>query len=193
MRVCILISGRGSNMEALIRQADTYDVEAVVSNKPDAPGLHMAGDLGVKCVVEPSVDGVAAALDRMRPDLVCMAGFMRLLPADVTERHRVMNIHPSLLPKYPGLHAVEQALADGAAYSGCTVHFADAGVDTGRIISQAAVKIRTADTAERLANRILTHEHRIYAQAVRWYADKVKAGYRVPRGLGRQGASHGHA
>ena len=109
-----------------------YDVEAVISNKPDAPGLAMAASLGVKYVVELSVDRIGMILDGIKPDLVCMAGFMQILPGDVVERHTVMNIHPSLLPKYPGLHAVRQALDDGAKFSGCIVHLADAGVDTGR-------------------------------------------------------------
>ena len=103
MRVCVLISGRGSNMESLIRRADGYTVEAVISNKPDAAGLRVADGLGVRCMAEPSLDGIRDILDGMRPDLVCMAGFMRILPADLTERYRVMNIHPALLPRYPGL------------------------------------------------------------------------------------------
>ena len=171
MRVCILISGRGSNAEALIRGADTYSVECVISNKSDAPGLDMAAGLGVKCVVERSVDNIGRMLDGMKPDLVCMAGFMRILPAGVVERHTVMNIHPSLLPKYPGLHAVRQALDDGATYSGCTVHFADSGVDTGRIIAQSVVRVDPDDVEETLAARILEREHKLYVAAVRWYAE----------------------
>lgn len=170
MRVCILMSGRGSNAKALIRGADVYNVETVISNKPDAPGLAMAANLGVKCVVESSVDRIGMILDGIKPDLVCMAGFMQILPGDVVERHTVMNIHPSLLPKYPGLCAVRQALDDGAAYSGCTVHFADAGVDTGRIVAQSAVPVKPDDTEETLAARILEREHAIYPRAVRWYA-----------------------
>ncbi len=173
MRVCVLISGRGSNMGALVRGADRYTIQAVISNKPEAGGLALAKDLGARCIVEPSLEGIAALLEDLQPDLVCMAGFMRILPADVTERHRVMNIHPSLLPKYPGLHAVRQALDDGATHTGCTVHFADAGVDTGRIIFQAAVRVEAGDTEETLAARILEYEHRLYVAAVRWYADAV--------------------
>lgn len=176
MRVCVLISDRGSNMEALIRGADIYGVEAVVSNKPEAAGLTVARNLGVRCSVEPSLDGIAHMLDGLQPDLVCMAGFMRILPADVTERHTVMNIHPSLLPRYPGLHAVRQALEDGATHTGCTVHFADAGVDTGRIISQAVVKVKPGDTEDVLAARILEHEHVLYVAAVRWYANALNGG-----------------
>lgn len=170
MRACVLISGRGSNAEALIREADTYDVNVVISNRPGAPGLGIAARLGVKHIVEPSVDAIGGMIDDMAPDLVCMAGFMRILPARVVESHTVMNVHPSLLPKYPGLHAVRQALADGAAYSGCTVHFADSGVDTGRIIAQSVVPVEPGDTEESLTARILEREHRIYVSAVRWHA-----------------------
>ena len=175
MRVCVLISGRGSNMESLIRNADGYAVEAVISNKPDAAGLRVADGLGVQYMAEPSLDGIRDILDGMRPDLVCMAGFMRILPADLTERYCVMNIHPSLLPRYPGLRAVEQALNDGAAHSGCTVHFADSGVDTGKIIAQAAVRVEPGDTSDTLAARILEWEHRLYPGAVRWYAARLAA------------------
>lgn len=171
--MCVLISGRGSNMEALIRGADGYTVKAVISNKPEAAGIAIAQGLGVHCIVEPSLDGIAGILDDLKPDLVCMAGFMRILPAEVTERHRIMNIHPSLLPKYPGLHAVRQAIKDGATHTGCTVHFADAGVDTGRIISQAVVKVEPGDTEDVLAARILEHEHVLYVDAVRWYAGVI--------------------
>ena len=170
MRVCVLISGRGSNMEALIRGADNYVVEKVISNKPDAPGLRIAERLGVECVAETSLDGIRDILDGAGPDLICMAGFMRILPADITENHMVMNIHPALLPKYPGLRGVKQALDDGATYSGCTVHFADSGVDTGRIIAQDMVAVERDDTAKTLADRILEREHRLYVEAVRWCA-----------------------
>lgn len=184
MRVCVLISGRGSNAEALIRGADTYEVAAVISSREGAPGLAAAESLGVKCVVERSVDRIGTILDEMSPDLVCMAGFMKILPGDVVERHTVMNIHPSLLPKYPGLHAVRQALDDGAKFSGCTVHFADAGVDTGRIIIQSAVPVEVDDTEETLAARILEREHVIYPLAVRWYAAGMpRAGNRKRFGL----------
>lgn len=175
MRVCVLISGRGSNMESLIRKADGYTVEAVISNKPDAAGLRVADGLGVRCMAEPSLDGIRDILDGMRPDLVCMAGFMRILPADLTERYRVMNIHPALLPRYPGLRGVEQALNDGATRSGCTVHFADSGVDTGKIIAQAAVRVEPGDTADTLAARILEWEHRLYPEAVSWCAAGLAA------------------
>ncbi len=189
MRVCVLISGRGSNMESLIRNADGYTIEAVISNKPDAAGLRVADGLGVRCMAEPSLDGIRDMMDGMRPDLVCMAGFMRILPADLTERYRVMNIHPSLLPQYPGLRAVEQALNDGATSSGCTVHFADSGVDTGKIIAQAAVQVAPGDTSDTLAARILEWEHRLYPEAVRWYAARLAAeggGGPAVRGRDRQ-------
>ena len=170
MRICILISGRGSNMEALARGADNYTVSHVVCNKPGAAGLNVAQELGLECIVESSLDGIVHILDDLSPDLVCMAGFMRILPAGVTKRHKVMNIHPSLLPLYPGLHAVQQAMQDGASYTGCTVHFADSGVDTGRIIAQAVVAVKPSDTEETLAASILRREHKLYVEAVRWYA-----------------------
>ena len=170
IRVCVLISGRGSNMEALVRNADIYTVETVISNRPDAPGLKVAEESGVRCVVEPSLDNIRDILDDLSPDLVCMAGFMKILPADITECHRIMNIHPSLLPKYPGLRSPQQALDDGATHSGCTVHFADGGVDTGKIIAQAVVEVKSGDAPATLAARILKWEHRLYAEAVRWYA-----------------------
>ena len=170
MRVCILISGRGSNMVALVKGATDYTVEAVICNKPEAAGIHLARDLGARCIVEPTLDGIGGILDDLNPDLVCMAGFMRILPEHIIESHTAMNIHPSLLPKYPGLHAVRQALEDGAAHTGCTVHFADAGVDTGRIISQAVVRVEPGDTEESLAARILVYEHKLYVEAVKWYA-----------------------
>lgn len=176
MRVCILMSGRGSNMEALVRGADTYHIDMVICNKPGAAGIAVAEDLGVRCVVEPSIDAIGNILDETVPDLVCMAGFMRILPASMIERHTIMNIHPSLLPKYPGLYAVRQALDDGATHTGCTVHFADAGVDTGGIISQSVVDVCTDDTEETLAARILEQEHILYAEAVRWYAGILKNG-----------------
>lgn len=157
-------------MKALVRGADNYIISHVVCNKPEAAGVRVARDLGLKCVVEPSLDNIVCILDDLKPDLVCMAGFMRILPEDATERHRVMNIHPSLLPKYPGLHAVRQALQAGAKYTGCTVHFADSGIDTGSIIAQAAVAVRPSDTEESLAARILEREHSLYVEAVKWYA-----------------------
>ena len=176
MRICILISGRGSNMEALIKGANVYTVELVISNKPDAKGLQVAAELGIRCVVEPSLDKIRDILYKLNPDLVCMAGFMRLLPADITKSHRIMNIHPSLLPKYPGLGAIKQALNDNATHSGCTVHFADDGMDTGQIISQAVVPVEPTDTPDTLAARILKWEHNLYVEAVRWYADQTLSG-----------------
>ena len=187
VRACVLISGRGSNMGALIRGADGYTVEAVISNKLEAAGIALARDLGVRCAVEPSLDGIAKILDGLKPDLVCMAGFMRILPAEVTERHTIMNIHPSLLPRYPGLYAVRQAIEDGATYTGCTVHFADAGVDTGRIISQAVVQVEPGDTEEKLAARILEREHVLYVEAVRWYASVLGEGRNSWPPAGRAG------
>lgn len=167
--IVVLISGRGSNMESL---ASNVDVRAVICNVPEAAGVGIARGMGIECIVEPAMDGVASALDSLDPDLVCMAGFMRILPPDVTERHEVMNIHPSLLPLFPGLHAQRQAVRAGVAYSGCTVHMADAGVDTGRIILQDAVPVMPDDTEDTLSGRILLREHQTYTRAVRLFLSR---------------------
>lgn len=168
--VVILISGRGSNMEALLRSvrsgAIQANVRAVISNKPTASGLKIAQGFGIKCVVEESLDNLDNVLIQHSPDLICLAGFTRILPPSITTRYTIMNIHPSLLPKYPGLHAVQQALEDGAKYTGCTVHFVGEGVDTGPIILQATVPVLYSDTSKTLADRILEKEHIIYSQAV---------------------------
>lgn len=171
VRVVILISGHGSNMEAIIRNASSYEVETVISNKPEAYGLQTAAKYGIKCVIEPSLEGIGRILDDKKPDLVCMAGFMRIMPGPLTERHTIMNIHPSLLPKYPGLYAIPQALKAGARYSGCTVHFADSGVDTGAIIAQSVVPILPGDTKDTLTERIHREEHILYPRVVAWYAN----------------------
>lgn len=161
-------------MEALIKGAYGYTVDMVICNKPDAVGISKAKDLGVQCIVESSLHNIENILNNMQPDLVCMAGFMRILPQNIVENHTIMNIHPSLLPKYPGLRAVKQALDDGAKYTGCTVHFADAGVDTGSIILQTVVAVKDNDTEDTLAARILEYEHYMYVKAARWYASFLR-------------------
>ena len=171
--IVVLISGRGSNMEALARN---IDMRAVICNVPDAAGVGIARKMGIECIVEPAMDGVVSALDSLEPDLVCMAGFMRILPPDVTERHKVMNIHPSLLPLFPGLHAQRQAVQAGVTYSGCTVHMADAGVDTGRIILQDAVPVMPDDTEDTLSDRIILSEHQTYTRAVRLFLSRNDSG-----------------
>lgn len=181
-RIGILLSGRGSNFEAL---ADSVaagripgaEIAIVISNREGAPGIEKARARGIATLVIPSKGKereaydreVVAALREHRVDLVCLAGFMRLLsPYFVSEfRNRILNIHPSLLPAFPGLEAQRQAWEYGVKYSGCTVHFVDEQLDAGPIIRQAVVEVRDDDTPETLAARILREEHRIYSEAVR--------------------------
>ena len=182
-RLGILISGRGSNFEAI---ADSVaggtlgslgaEIAVVISNRADARGLDTARARGLNAVCLPSkgLDRevydrlLAAELHRHGVDLVCLAGFMRLLSAGFIREflNRILNIHPSLLPAFPGLDAQHQALAHGVKITGCTVHFVDEDLDAGPILIQAAVPVRDDDTEETLSARILTQEHRIYAEAI---------------------------
>lgn len=185
-RTAVLISGSGSNLQALLDAARETDYPAeialVLSNKPEAYGLERARQAGVATQVLSHKDyptreaydaALQAALTAAGIELVCLAGFMRLLtPGFVAAwQGRMLNIHPSLLPAFPGLHTHRRALEAGAAESGCTVHFVDAGCDTGPIVAQARVPIMPGDTEETLAARILTEEHRIYPQALRDLAE----------------------
>lgn len=182
----MLISGRGSNLEAIIeanRRGDLpIEICAVISNRPEAAGLAIARGYGVQTdVVDhrqfPQRSDFDRALqeriERYRPDLVVLAGFMRVLGAELIDRYagRLINIHPSLLPAFPGLRTHERALAEGAQQHGATVHFVTRDVDSGPIIVQAAVPVLPGDTAEALAARVLTEEHRIYPLAIRWFAE----------------------
>ncbi len=182
MRAVILISGRGSNMEALLRAGLPVDFAAVISNRPDAAGLAIARDLGVDTAVidhtrhadRAAFDAaLAGEIDRRCAELVCLAGFMRVLTAGFVRRYqgRMLNIHPALLPSFPGLDTHARALAAGVKVHGCTVHFVTPEVDAGPIVVQAAVPVRDDDTPERLAARVLAEEHRIYPMAVRWLAE----------------------
>jgi phosphoribosylglycinamide formyltransferase-1 len=181
-RIGVLLSGRGSNFEALAESVaggriPNAEIALVVSNREDAPGIEKARTHGIPAQVIPSKGLqreeydrlVVAALQEKQADLVCLAGFMRLLsPYFVaTFRNRILNIHPSLLPAFPGLEAQRQALEHGVKYSGCTVHFVDESLDAGPIVTQAIVPVLDADTPETLAQRILREEHRIYSEAVR--------------------------
>ena len=141
-------------------------INTVISNVRAAPGINAAEKRGVKCVVAESTKEVCEAIEKRKPDLVCLAGFMRILPDHITREYSIMNIHPSLLPHFPGLHAQRQALAAGATYSGCTVHMVDGGVDTGKIVTQRSVPVLRNDTEETLSARILEEEHKAYAIAV---------------------------
>ena len=184
--IVVLISGRGSNMESL---AKNVGVQAVVCNVPGAAGIKIAQDMGIECIVEPAMDGIVSILDSLDPGLVCMAGFMRILPSHVTERYSVMNIHPSLLPLFPGLHAQRQAVEEGGVrYSGCTVHMADAGVDTGGIILQDAVPVMPGDTEDTLSDRIILKEHEAYVRAVRLFLARNDIGASEPGGSRFDGA-----
>ena len=181
-RLGLLISGRGSNFEAIAdRVADGSipgaGIAVVISNRADAPGLKTATRRGLKAVCLPSKGLDREIYDRMllaelaqyEVDLVCLAGFMRLLSATFIRQfpQRILNIHPSLLPAFPGLDAQHQALEHGVRISGCTVHFVDEDLDSGPIILQAAVPVLDDDTVETLSARILKEEHRIYSEAIR--------------------------
>jgi phosphoribosylglycinamide formyltransferase-1 len=178
----VLLSGRGSNFVALADSVAAGRISGarisiVVSNREGAPGLDRAAERGIPARIIPSKGleretydrMVVAALDDARVDLVCLAGFMRLLsPYFIAAfRGRILNIHPSLLPAFPGLEAQRQALEYGVQFTGCTVHFVDENLDAGPIVSQAIVPIEPGDTAETLSNRVLAEEHRIYTEAVR--------------------------
>jgi phosphoribosylglycinamide formyltransferase-1 len=176
----ILISGRGSNFEAIARNVEAGKIPAeiavVISNKPEALGLVRAREMGIETRFIPSKGKereafdreVAAVLKEFQVDLVCLAGFMRILtPYFVREfPQRILNIHPALLPAFPGEDAQRQALEHGVKFTGCTVHIVDEGMDSGPIVCQAVVPVEDNDTAETLAARILKEEHRIYSEAI---------------------------
>ena len=185
-RVAILISGRGSNMAALIHAAKAADFPAeivvVISNRADAGGLAIASQSGVATLVVDSKPfgkdragfeaALQAALDQHKVELICLGGFMRLLTAEFVQRWygRMLNIHPSLLPSFPGLEPQAQALTAGVKISGATVHFVTPETDAGPIVMQGAVAVHDDDTPDTLAVRILTVEHRIYPDALRLVA-----------------------
>jgi phosphoribosylglycinamide formyltransferase-1 len=184
--IVILISGRGSNMEAIVRaaQAEKWParIAAVISNRADAKGLAFAEAHGIATAVVPSKefasrDAFDAALrdtiDRFAPDLVVLAGFMRILTAPFVEHYagRMLNIHPSLLPHFPGLHTHQQALDAGVAEHGATVHFVTAELDHGPVVAQARIAVLPGDTPDMLATRLLTEEHKLYPYAVRLFIE----------------------
>ena len=185
-RVVVLISGRGSNLSAILNAAAAPDypatVVAVIANKADAPGLQLAASAGVVTEVVPSQgitdraaydQSLLAVIDRYAPDLVVLAGFMRILTPDFVNHYadRMINIHPSLLPAFTGLHTHQRALDAGVHLHGCTVHFVTAELDHGPMIVQAAIPVLPNDTATSLALRVLDEEHRVYPAAVRWLAE----------------------
>jgi len=180
MSVVILISGRGSNLQAILDAG--IAVRAVISNRADAKGLLLAERRGVATHVVPHQKyasreafdaAIAAEIENHAPQLVALAGFMRILTPGFVARHagRLINVHPSLLPAFPGLDTHRRALAAGVKLHGCTVHFVTAELDHGPIIVQAAVPVRAGDTAESLAARVLEQEHVVYPQAIRWFLE----------------------
>jgi phosphoribosylglycinamide formyltransferase-1 len=189
--IVVLISGRGSNMRALVErsraQASSYEVVRVLSDKPAAAGLALAKDLGVAAAAVPASGSaagspsgraeydrrLAAAIDECAPALIVLAGFMRILSPEFVNRYtgRIVNIHPSLLPKYPGLHTHRAVLAAGDPVHGATVHFVTAELDDGPPIIQAVVQVRPDDDEATLAARVQAEEHHIYPLAVGWYCE----------------------
>lgn len=178
--IVILISGRGSNMQAIVEAG--LPVSAVISNRPDAAGLAFAQSRGVATRVvdhkayptrEAFDAALAAAIDEYSPRLVLLAGFMRVLTPGFVARYagRLMNIHPSLLPAFPGLDTHARAIAAGVRQHGCTVHFVTAELDGGPVVIQAAVPVRPGDDAKALAARVLRQEHIIYPRAARWFLE----------------------
>ncbi|CDI05889.1 putative Formyl transferase [Candidatus Nitrosotenuis uzonensis] len=195
MNLGILISGRGSNMEAILKAVKKQKIPikpaVVISNNPNAVGLEIAQKLGVstETVESRGFSGTRWEYDQRiikilykygvteKDGLVCLAGFMRIISPEFIRKYknRILNIHPAILPSFPGLHSQRQAVEYGVKYSGCTVHFVDEGVDTGPIILQSIVPVRDNDTEETLSRRILAKEHKIYPQAIKLVAEgKVK-------------------
>lgn len=185
-KLVILISGRGSNMEAIVRACAQErwpaEVAAVIANRPDAAGLAFAASHGVATAVvdHRAFDGrdsfdaaLAAEIDRFAPDLVVLAGFMRILTPAFVRRYegRLLNIHPSLLPSFKGIHTHQQALDAGVALHGASVHFVIPELDSGAIVAQGAVPVRAGDDAAALAQRVLAVEHVLYPRAVRWFVE----------------------
>lgn len=185
MRLVVLISGRGSNLQAILDQAASGElpvtIAAVISNRPGVQGLERARQAGVTALDldhtlftdRPAFEAALIELiDRYRPDLVILAGFMRVLTSGFTEhyRGRLLNIHPSLLPKFRGLHTHERAIAAGEIEHGASIHFVTAELDGGPVIVQARVPVLQDDDPDRLAARVLEQEHQLYPQAIHWFA-----------------------
>lgn len=202
-RIVILISGRGSNMEAIVKACAAEGwharVAAVISNRPDAAGLAFAAAHGIATAVvehrayasrEAFDAALADAVDAHAPDLLLLAGFMRILTARFVQRYegRMLNIHPSLLPAFTGLHTHRRAIEAGCKLAGATVHFVTAELDHGPIVAQAVVPVLAADSEDALAARVLEQEHRLYPLAVRWF---LQDALRIERGVvaHRSGAS----
>jgi len=185
-KIVILISGRGSNMEALLKAQAAgelpVDIAAVISNRPDAKGLATAEAAGIATRVvdhkayagrEAFDAALAECIDAFAPDLVVLAGFMRILTEGFVSHYegRLLNIHPSLLPAFPGLHTHQKAIDEGVRVHGCTVHFVTPALDHGPVVIQAVVPVLDEDSEDTLAARVLAQEHKVYPQAVRWFAE----------------------
>jgi phosphoribosylglycinamide formyltransferase 1 len=186
LNLAVLISGRGSNLQALIDACSETDfpaqIKVVISNRPGVQGLERAQSAGIKTEIVDHEDfdsrdlfenALQETLDRYDVDLICLAGFMRLLGRDFVERwhNAIVNIHPSLLPAYKGLNTHERVLEDGCAETGCTVHYVRAEMDSGPIIAQRVVKVLPGDTVDILAARVLEEEHKTYPDAIRVIAE----------------------
>ena len=192
LKLAILISGRGSNMKAILDAVEKQNIPikptVIISNKATAKGLKIAKKIGVQTEIVESEgfqgnrweydQKIMHVLNKYgittNNSLICLAGFMRILSPEFIKKfkNRILNMHPAILPAFPGLDAQKQAIESGVKYSGCTVHFVDEGVDTGPILVQEVVKIKNDDTAETLSKRILAKEHKAYAKAVKLIAEK---------------------
>ena len=192
LKLAILISGRGSNMQAILKAIKNQSIPinpvVVISSKPSARGLRIAKRYGVKTEIVESkgfqgsrweydqkiIDVLSGYKITPKNSLICLAGFMRILSPEFIKKYknRILNIHPAILPAFPGLDAQKRAIDSGVKYSGCTAHFVDEGIDTGQIIVQEVVKVRSDDTEETLAKRILAKEHKAYPKAIRLVAEK---------------------
>ncbi len=197
LKLCVLISGRGSNLQAIIDAIEAgkvnAEIAAVISDVPSAYGLERARKHGIRPI---SIDRKAFkdkkayetellnTLKSLSPDLICLAGYMRIVGKEIISAFpgKIINVHPALLPSFPGLHGQKQALDHGVKVSGCTVHFVDEGCDTGPIILQAAVPVLDNDTEETLSIRILEEEHKLYPKAIQLIVEgRVKIDGRVSR------------
>ena len=198
-RIVVLISGRGSNLQAILRAASdenwVHTVVGVIADREDAPGIRLATQAGIEVAVVPWRDypdradferALLREFDRLAADLVVLAGFMRILGDQLVTQYsgRLLNIHPSLLPAFPGLHTHRRALEAGALVHGATVHLVTPVLDHGPILAQSVVPVRAGDTPETLANRVLETEHQIFPRALRWLADG-RVQLPAPFGAGR--------
>lgn len=186
INIAVFISGRGSNFLALLKNIEkgvlkNCQIAVVFSNNPNAKGLEYAAKAGIKTIIIPSKNRsdrveydkeIINALSEYNIDLICLAGYMRIVTEELVEayKNKIINIHPALLPSFPGLHAQKQALDYGVKVSGCTVHFVDGGMDTGPIILQKTVPVYDNDTEDTLSARILEQEHTAYSEALSLYA-----------------------